>query len=60
MIFIEKKNFQIDQIVNSYSGYPPHVWDIYVGPGALFKNQITKIEIPNTAHVEVSNTISII
>lgn len=34
---------------------PPQPWQIPVHPSALFQDQETKIEIPNTAHVEVQS-----
>ena len=47
----KQKNVKDQLIINT--GYPPQPWDIPVQPEMLFQNQNTKIEIPNTAHVEV-------
>lgn len=35
------------------TGQPLQPWDIAVVPKILFNNEVHKIEIPNTAHVEV-------
>ena len=34
---------------------PPEPWSILVQPTALFQNEVKKVEIPNTAHVEVKH-----
>lgn len=32
---------------------PPGPWDIPINPNKMFVDQVVKVEIPNTAHIEV-------
>ena len=50
---ISQKTF-IDEILANYgTAPPPDAWSILVEATTMFKNQVKKVEIPNTASVQV-------
>jgi hypothetical protein len=50
---LNELNKCLDQILMNNGGLPPRPWDIPVYPKSNFVNETAKLEIPNTAHVEV-------
>ena len=58
-VFYKQKKYKIyflDQPIYN-TGPPPQPWDIVAKPLQLFQPQLTKIEIPNTAQVEVKHLL---